>query len=84
MQLTRMDHGVITNTNNDKVKVFHDNKLKFDSNFSLPSDLYIKPQTVVTVKVKDDKKLHETHVSRLTCLWYSGTSDIMIKNICVY
>ena len=73
-------YHVVTNNINNK---YHNNyaieyEPKFDSKFSLSSGTK-DPLLVVTTRTLGGKKHRATLIYSLTCMWYSGATNIMNK-----
>ena len=54
---------------------------KLDNKFSLSSGPNKDTLPVVTVRIRAGKKNRENIIAVLTCLWDSGATNIIIKNI---
>ena len=74
-----MDHVVCTNIKDNSGNPFIDNKIKFDSNFSLSNDHIKYTQPEVTFEINKGKRLCMTYANGMGCLWDSGSSNIMIN-----
>ena len=62
----------------NKVDDIIDKKMKFDSNYGIPTPIR-DPQPLVTFNLKLREKYRKTNDAGLTYMWYSGVSNIIIK-----
>ena len=79
--MNKLDHIVTNNikTNKDQLNEAIYNDLTFDTSSFNSSSGTRYPSPVVTFTLRGSNKPRATTVAGITCFWYSGATDIMIK-----